>query len=164
MDVLAAEAEEHGDIVVLPVRDIYEEIALKNILIWKHLLESSEDELCVVHDDEWRLADGWEGMLPAGDWFGVKLTSESKSHFHNDRDGGFAPYLAGWCQVIRRAALAEIFSRVGLNEMSLTGRHLVMSSDMHMGRWMKRVGVKPVVVPGMAVCHNEEAHCDADNS
>lgn len=137
------ESEEHGDMEILSMRDVYDDIWLKELRIVEYAADramADSTSMVVLHDDEYCLRpevlrdicvdDDAEASVYAGKY----LWSTPWYDSQNGTDGRFAPYHTGWVYALSADLARDIAYDVRNKMAAMNWGH---AGDLQMGVWVK---------------------------
>ena len=142
-EALLAEAERHGDMVVLPLRDVYMDLSHKTLSIMRYGYRRTNASFIGTHDDEYclkipavRAIEGAERqhgqLLYAGNylWAGTEYKSMTGP------SNWTAPYFSGHGYFLERRLVKLAVIR-NWDEAVLHQRYGTTADDANMGKWVK---------------------------
>jgi hypothetical protein len=138
---LREERKTFGDIVVLPVRDVYEDLFVKTFQILDWTAREAKGELVALHDDEYcanvqeleKMCQ--EAVFGNADLYGgYHLWRTPGYEIQKGFDGSFSPYFSGWISVLSRNLVNGI---VNDPESILSAIYASHSEDLQVGRWVE---------------------------
>jgi hypothetical protein len=144
MAKLRDEYRDHGDVVILSLKDVYSENALKMLRGIEWAAErgmTSDTSIVVKHDDEYCLRPEVLGgicrktnlsnsSLYAGNYLWSNASYESQKGL----DGSFAPYFSGWLYALSSDLVQDIAHDPN---SVLTAMNVGYMEDLQMGWWVK---------------------------
>jgi len=162
---LMSESLKHGDLLVVPSRDLYVDLTLKTIswLEWGvnqaryDYIVKTDDEYCLNTTELDRLVDGHRGHEL---YFGVYEHSGTEYSSMRGADGSVAPFMSGAVYGLSIGLAASIIRDDRIHTMSYL-LYGTSSDDANMGKWVdyatkRRELVVDHVVEPKLLCY--EAH------
>jgi len=139
---LEVEAQEHGDLVRVPVVEAYAFLTDKSLVLLDRGARSGAEYVMKVDDDmqvdfnltERTLARRGEHAKPL--FAGVYLFSDAAYESQKGVDGNFTPYFSGWCYMLSHDLAREITSTSMAHSVAFP-MYGSSSEDVDVGRWVK---------------------------
>ncbi|CAB9522453.1 expressed unknown protein [Seminavis robusta] len=146
---LQTEFRAHGDVEIMPLRDVYTEMHLKTFRILEWGVHQSYThhpnlKLLVLHDDEYCVdlkalqalcRKTAEQPQPAQMYGGPYFWSKPGYEIQKAFDQSFSPYFSGWLYVLSVPLAQEIVEDVDTKFAGIYASH---SEDLQVGRWVKK--------------------------
>ena len=144
MAKLRDENMDHGDVVILSLKDVYSDNALKMLRGLEWAAErgmTSDTSIVIKHDDEYclrlevlrdicRTINLANSSLYAGHYLWSRAGYESQKAL----DGSFAPYFSGWLYALSSDLVRDIAHDP---KSVLTAMNVGYMEDLQMGWWVK---------------------------
>ncbi|KAL3808119.1 hypothetical protein ACHAXA_006205 [Cyclostephanos tholiformis] len=145
MAKLRDEYATNGDVVLLSMMDVYDNIALKELRGMEWAADrgmTSHTSIVIKHDDEYCLRPGvlsdicrgLDGLSNSSLYAGNYLWSDAQFEQQRGLDGSFAPYFSGWLYALSSDLVRDIAHDP---KSVLTSMNVAYAGDLQVGWWVK---------------------------